>query len=191
MAQHLQLMQRLLSGAMASSCAAPTLISSSESLARVAWGSWLHRRRYAAEPAQAPAGETLVIDDTAVTVRWKPKRHTRISSCCQCSWPLSTTMHGGETCASRPDPPPGRLRARVMFVQRLKELAAEKPGEPAYLRIEVEGGGCSGFQYKFRLDQGATQPDDMQVAPPGGGGGARHAGSICYIPYAAVWFELA
>ena len=28
-------------------------------------------------------------------------------------------------------------------------------------RVEVSGGGCSGFQYGFRLDNGATADDDL------------------------------
>jgi len=45
-------------------------------------------------------------------------------------------------------------------VTRLKELAAEAPGAKVFLRIEVEGGGCSGFQYKFNLDNNLG-PDDI------------------------------
>ncbi|HSX56877.1 MAG TPA: iron-sulfur cluster insertion protein ErpA [Sphingomonas sp.] len=36
---------------------------------------------------------------------------------------------------------------------------ADKQGKPAILRLSVEGGGCSGFQYKFELAQGAEADD--------------------------------
>jgi iron-sulfur cluster insertion protein len=37
---------------------------------------------------------------------------------------------------------------------------AERQGKPAILRLTVEGGGCSGFQYKFDLTDSA-EADDM------------------------------
>lgn len=39
-------------------------------------------------------------------------------------------------------------------------------GQGAMLRISVEGGGCSGFQYKFDVDRTKTD-DDLVIAKEG------------------------
>ena len=40
-------------------------------------------------------------------------------------------------------------------------LIASKQGKPAILRLSVEGGGCSGFQYKFDLSENAARDDSV------------------------------
>ena len=48
---------------------------------------------------------------------------------------------------------------------RLKAISA-KEGRPLMLRVAVEGGGCSGFQYKFDLVETA-EADDLKVERDG------------------------
>ena len=38
---------------------------------------------------------------------------------------------------------------------------AQKQSRPAILRLSVEGGGCSGFQYKFDLAESAETDDSV------------------------------
>ena len=44
-------------------------------------------------------------------------------------------------------------------VDKLKEILAEQNNENAKLRVFVQGGGCSGFQYGFTLDEEKTDED--------------------------------
>lgn len=43
---------------------------------------------------------------------------------------------------------------------------AQRQAKPAILRLSVEGGGCSGFQYKFGLAD-APEGDDLVVETDG------------------------
>jgi iron-sulfur cluster assembly protein len=43
---------------------------------------------------------------------------------------------------------------------KITELMAEEPeGEAAVLRVAVQGGGCSGFEYALGFDRGAMEGD--------------------------------
>jgi len=49
----------------------------------------------------------------------------------------------------------------------------QKEGDGAMLRISVEGGGCSGFQYKFASNHARAEDDPCR---PRGRGGAGRSG---------------
>ncbi|MEM6440092.1 MAG: iron-sulfur cluster insertion protein ErpA [Pseudomonadota bacterium] len=59
------------------------------------------------------------------------------------------------------DPPTVTDRA----FERLAEIA-EAAGSPQMLRVAVEGGGCSGFQYEITLAE-ASEPDDLVLEKDG------------------------
>jgi iron-sulfur cluster assembly protein len=43
---------------------------------------------------------------------------------------------------------------------KVKQLMAEEPeGEAAVLRVAIQGGGCSGFQYGLGFDRGSQEGD--------------------------------
>ncbi|HEX7886797.1 MAG TPA: iron-sulfur cluster insertion protein ErpA [Phenylobacterium sp.] len=48
---------------------------------------------------------------------------------------------------------------------RIRAIGA-KEGRPVMLRVAVEGGGCSGFQYQFDLVD-AAQDDDLRIERDG------------------------
>ena len=55
--------------------------------------------------------------------------------------------------------------SRRAAAQILKVLENEAPG--TVLRIGVIGGGCSGFQYTFNLDEGPPAEDDLVLERDG------------------------
>jgi iron-sulfur cluster assembly accessory protein len=50
-------------------------------------------------------------------------------------------------------------------VRRIAKILSREPAGTA-LRVSVSGGGCSGFQYGFDLDQ-SVEPDDLVLARDG------------------------
>ena len=54
-----------------------------------------------------------------------------------------------------------RFRVSDRAAARIAEIMAAQPN-PAALRVSVLTGGCSGFQYRFELDE-AEQPDDLVI----------------------------
>jgi iron-sulfur cluster assembly accessory protein len=42
-------------------------------------------------------------------------------------------------------------------------VIAQKTGKPAILRLAIDGGGCSGFQYKFELAEAPADDDIVTI----------------------------
>jgi len=52
------------------------------------------------------------------------------------------------------------LSLTPVAAEKIKQLLAEEPdGESLVLRVAIQGGGCSGFQYGLGFDSGAAEGD--------------------------------
>ncbi|XP_016310495.1 iron-sulfur cluster assembly 2 homolog, mitochondrial [Sinocyclocheilus anshuiensis] len=79
-----------------------------------------------------------------------------------CSAPLTSTACYSSASSTQEEPqnpssssPAENIRLSQSCLERLAEIMEK--GE--YLRIAVEGGGCSGFQYKFAVDTVRNEDD--------------------------------
>jgi iron-sulfur cluster assembly accessory protein len=70
-----------------------------------------------------------------------------------------------DTLIISPKAKPALVTLSPSAAQRLNTLS-EAEGRKVMLRIAVEGGGCSGFQYQFDLVH-AGEPDDLVVERDG------------------------
>lgn len=51
------------------------------------------------------------------------------------------------------------LKVSVAAVERIKQLILGKDQEGLKFRVHIQGGGCSGFQYGFQLDETSLEDD--------------------------------
>lgn len=51
------------------------------------------------------------------------------------------------------------LKVSDAAVNRIKQLIASKEQGDLKFRVHIQGGGCSGFQYGFQLDEDALEDD--------------------------------
>ena len=65
-----------------------------------------------------------------------------------------------------PSPPPAPLGFTPAAAAKVRELVAEEGNASLKLRVYIQGGGCSGFQYGFEFDENQAE-DDMAVATDG------------------------
>lgn len=88
-----------------------------------------------------------------------------------------------EESSSGPEAGEGQIRLTESCVQRLLEITEQSE----FLRLQVEGGGCSGFQYKFSLDT-VINPDD-RVFEQGGARVVVDSDSLAFVKGAQVDFS--
>jgi iron-sulfur cluster insertion protein len=58
------------------------------------------------------------------------------------------------------------LNFSVAAASKVRELIQEEGNEALALRVYIQGGGCSGFQYGFEFDENRAE-DDVAVATDG------------------------
>ena len=65
--------------------------------------------------------------------------------------------------------------------EKIRELMAEDPdGETSVLRVAIQGGGCSGFQYGLGFDSGPVDDDETLE---------QHGVTIVVDPYSAPYLK--
>ncbi len=65
-----------------------------------------------------------------------------------------------------PTSPSGLMDFTTGAAAKVRELIAEEGNSAIKLRVFIQGGGCSGFQYGFEFDEGQGD-DDMAIVTDG------------------------
>jgi iron-sulfur cluster assembly protein len=74
--------------------------------------------------------------------------------------PISFTSDPGVVSDPGVTSDPGVVSLTERAAVKIKELLAdEPPGDAEVLRVAVQGGGCSGFEYALGFDRGAQEGD--------------------------------
>ncbi|MGE3842200.1 MAG: iron-sulfur cluster insertion protein ErpA [Vicinamibacterales bacterium] len=60
------------------------------------------------------------------------------------------------------------LTVTPLAAEKINELLAEEQKTGTGLRVFVQGGGCSGFQYGLMIEENGAQPDSDQVIESNG-----------------------
>ena len=72
-------------------------------------------------------------------------------------------MHTSAPSAPVADAPPSPIDFTVAAAAKVRELIREEGNPLLKLRVYIQGGGCSGFQYGFEFDEQQSE-DDFAVA---------------------------
>jgi iron-sulfur cluster assembly accessory protein len=73
------------------------------------------------------------------------------------------------------------LSLTAKAASKVKELMAEEPaGDAEVLRVAIQGGGCSGFQYGLGFDRG-SQEGDLEVE--------QHGVTVVVDPFSAPYLQ--
>jgi iron-sulfur cluster insertion protein len=63
-------------------------------------------------------------------------------------------------------PPPAPMEFTAAAAAKVRELIAEEGNAALKLRVYIQGGGCSGFQYGFEFDE-QRGDDDVAIVTDG------------------------
>src|SRR5690606_7936221 len=79
---------------------------------------------------------------------------------------METSLHTLPGIASAPTAPSAPLQFTTAAAAKVRELIAEEGNAARKLRVYIQGGGCSGFQYGFEFDEGQNE-DDLPIVTDG------------------------